>query len=285
MPDGGRLPFRSWRPATEPQAVVLALHGYADSRDAFEWPAPVFAAYGVAVVAPDQRGFGETAERGHWAGTDRLVADVASVLGQVQARYPGAPVYLLGESMGGAVAMVLAARRRLPVAGIVLTAPAVWGRAHMGVLLRSGLFMVSHALPWFTVQDGGPVRVRATDNLAALRRLSHDPLTSHGSRLDALRGMVDLMDEALAAARALPAPTLVLYGGRDEVIPPAATAAMWRTLPASGVRRAFYPDGYHLLLRDHAAPVRIGDILAWMRDPAIDLPAEAAAGPWLATQA
>ena len=284
MPDGARLPFRAWLPVGEPASVVLALHGFGDSRDAWELPAPVFAASGVAVYAPDQRGFGETSGRGSWAGTDRLVDDAAAMLAQLRTLYPGRPVFLLGESMGGAVVMALAVRRRPEVAGYVLVAPAVWGRARMNVLLRGGLFLLSHGTPGVMVLDGGPVRVRASDNLAALRRLSRDPLTLHGVRFDTLRGLVDLMDEALAAAPSMPGPALFLYGGRDEVIPPEATVATWRSLPSAGISRAFYPTGHHLLLRDLGRATPIADILAWMREPATTLAAEAAAEVWLAGQ-
>lgn len=285
MPDGARLPFRVWRPAGTPRAVVLALHGFGDSRDAWEWPAPVFAAHGVALYAPDQRGFGETEARGGWVGAAVLTEDARAVLRQIQALHADRPVFVMGESMGGAVAMRLAASRPEGVAGYVLISPAVWGRAGMNILFRSGLWLVSHALPDVTITDGGPVRVRASDNMAALRRLSRDPLTLHGTRLGTLAGLVDLMDDALAAAPLMPAPTLAMYGGRDEVIPPEATEAMWRLLPPPpGARRAFYPGGYHLLLRDNAAAVPIGDILGWMADPAVALPAEAAASSWLAAQ-
>ena len=68
MPDGARLPYRAWLPDGEPSAVVLALHGMNDSRDAWEIPAPDFAAAGVAVFSPDQRGFGDAPDRGHFAG-------------------------------------------------------------------------------------------------------------------------------------------------------------------------------------------------------------------------
>ena len=66
MPDGTLLPYREWLPRGQPKAVVLALHGMNDSRDAWEYPAPAFAAAGIAVVSPDLRGFGETNSRGLW---------------------------------------------------------------------------------------------------------------------------------------------------------------------------------------------------------------------------
>jgi cephalosporin-C deacetylase-like acetyl esterase len=72
MPDGMRLPYRTWLPEGEPAAIILALHGMNDSRDAWEYPAPDFAKAGFAVFAPDQRGFGATASRGLWAAVQAL---------------------------------------------------------------------------------------------------------------------------------------------------------------------------------------------------------------------
>jgi alpha-beta hydrolase superfamily lysophospholipase len=285
MADGERLPFRAWLPQGRVEAVMLALHGFGDSRDAFELPAPVFAAAGVAVYAPDQRGFGQTALRGRWAGAAVMTEDAAAMLRQIAAWHPDPPRYVLGESMGGAVAMRLAARVRPAVAGYVLVSPAVWGRVTMSWFLRGGLWLLSHGLPGVTLTDGGPVRVRASDNIEALRRLSRDPLTVHGTRFDTLRGLVDLMDDALAAAPVMPPWTLAMYGGHDEVIPPEATAAMWRRLPPPPAAwRAFYPGAYHLMLRDLGRAVPIGDILRWMREPTAPFPAAAAAASWLARQ-
>ena len=134
MSDGARLPLRVWLPAGRPRAVVLALHGFNDSRDAWEIPAPDFADAGMAIYSPDQRGFGEAPGRGLWAGGEALIDDAAEMArsaaaaagirhakliadgrkhGRRRADAPGAP----------------GAERARPVAGYVMVAPAVWGRA------------------------------------------------------------------------------------------------------------------------------------------------------------
>ncbi len=138
----------------------------------------------------------------------------------------------------------------------------------MDVFLRSGLWVLSHALPEVSVVGGGPIRVWASDNIAALRRLSRDPLTLHATRFDTLRGLVDLMDDALAAAARMPGPALFQYGGHDALVPKHANAAAWRALPPDAlIRRAYYPNDYHLMLRDLGRAAPIGDILAWVADP------------------
>ena len=283
--DGDRLPYRRWLPEAEPAAVVLALHGFNDSRDAWEIPAVELTAAGLAIYAPDQRGFGAAPGRGRWAGTATMVADAAELAGQVRGRHPAAPLLLMGESMGGAVLMCLAAGPLAPVgARYVLVAPAVWGRAEMNVFLRGSLWLGATMVPWLAL-SGAPVQVTASDNHAALVRLSRDPLTIHATRIDTLRGLVDLMDTAQVAAAQFRAPGLFLYGGHDELVPKAAMAAMWARLPrGEGAALAYYPDDYHLMLRDLHRSVPLGDIISWQRTPAAPLPsgADAAAAQWLA---
>lgn len=276
MPDGARLPVREWLPVGHPTAILLALHGFNDSRDALELPAPVFAGSGIAVFAPDQRGFGAAPLRGRWAGAEAMRSDAASMLRQLRARYPGMPLYAMGESMGGAVLMTLAARPAAPpVDGWILLSPAVWGRRQMGIALSSGLWIVSSVLPGLSV-TGGEVKLRvvASDNRDALLRLARNPLTIRWTRFDTLRRLTDLMDDAQAAAPRLPGHVLALYGEKDTIVPVGAAARAWRHMPA-GVRIGLYPSGYHMLLRDRGRESVIADIVSWIRDRNAALPSGA----------
>ncbi len=286
MPDGARLPYRAWLPAGPPEVVVLALHGMNDSRDAWEIPGPAFADAGIAVFAPDQRGFGASESRAYWAGTAGLVADTRAMARILRQQFPRARLVLMGESMGAAVLMVLATQPGAPV-GVqyVMIAPAVWGRAKMNALMRATLWVAANTVPGMRLDGSGLVRVTASDNIEALRRLSANPLTIKGTRVDAVRGLVDLMDAALDAAPRFQAPSLFLYGGHDELIPEKATASTWRSLPAGPVR-AFYPESYHLSLRDLGRATPIQDIIAWIRQPEAPLPsgADRAAEAWLGGQ-
>ena len=205
MPDGAVLPARRWMPEASPGRVMLALHGMNDSRDWMVMPAPALTAAGFAVYAPDQRGFGQAPGRGLWPGTGALAADANEMLRQLAARHPGIPLYLAGESMGGAVAMVaMTTPGGPPVVGTVLLSPAVWGRAQLGIVLSSGLWLAANLAPGTSVTGREvPIKVVASDNRDALLALGRDPLTIRRTRFDALRGLVDLMD---AATGGRPAP-------------------------------------------------------------------------------
>ena len=272
--DGARLPLRKWLPAGTPRTVILGLHGFNDYSRAFARPAPALAERGIAVYAYDQRGFGGAPNRGDWAGTPTMADDMDAAVRLLEARYPGVPLYVLGESMGGAVAMVALTRPGAPpVAGLILAAPAVWSRDDMGLLPRVALWLGTHVFPWLPV-SGGDLDIMPSDNIAMLRELSRDPLVIKESRADTVAGLVDLMDAARRAAPRLKVPLLYLAGARDEVVPPAATRKTMRLLPGRPTL-AVYPHGYHMLLRDKEARTVLDDIAAWIADRRRPLPSGA----------
>jgi len=280
--DGVGLPLRSWLPAGQPvRASVLALHGLNDYANAFATTGPALAAHGIASYAYDQRGFGRAPGRGRWAGADRLVDDAMTAIRLLRAAAPERPLYLLGESMGAAVA-ILAANRSfapaLPPDGFILVAPAVWGRETMSAAARLGLRLADFlpAMRW--TPRGLPISFDPTDNKAVLEALRADPVVIRGTRSDTLIGLIDLMSEALAAAPRLDAKALILHGANDRIVPLHPVARFVAALPSAASERqrvAFYGSGHHLLLRDHAGPLVTADIVAWIEDAKAALPSGA----------
>jgi acylglycerol lipase len=289
MADGSQLPYSAWLPQGPPRCVILGLHGFGDySFNAFDIPAPAFTTQGVAVYAYDQRGFGAAPHRGLWPGVPTLVGDCAAVVALIAERHPGVPIFVLGESMGAAVALVLAASRpSLPVTGYILSAPGVRGRASMSSFSRTTLEIASRLIPAVGFSGAAP-GFSPSDNEDAMRRWSRDPLTAKEFRVDLVYGLVDLMDQALEAATGFDRRALVLYGARDRIVPPDPLRRLLASMPASPDRRiAYYREGHHLLLRDRGRALVIGDIIAWLDQPGVPLPsgADHAAEEWLAVKA
>lgn len=285
-PDGVRLPVRSWLPEeAPPRAVILALHGFNDYANAFAAPGAWLAARGVAVYAYDQRGFGASVRPGIWPGTETLVADLHVMAELVHRRHPDTPLYLLGESMGGAV--LITALTRPPPAGLapldpdgaILVAPATWGGGTLNPLYRLVLWLAAHTVPGLELRPPQGLDIQPSDNVEMLRALSRDPLVIKATRVDALRGLVGLMDEAAAGVRDLDVPALVMYGRHEQVLPRPAVERTLTELRARPPDRrpviAIYPDGYHMLLRDRQAQVVYRDILAWIENPGAPLPSGA----------
>ena len=273
--DGHRLPLTVWRPNGPVRAVVVALHGMNDYANAFALPAPWWAERGIATYAYDQRGFGRGQGRGVWPGATALIGDLNDAVRAIRAEQADVPLYLFGESMGGAVILAaLAEPARPAVDGVILSAPAVWGRQMMNPMLRTLLDITSALFPGGTVTGQG-IYVQASDNIEVLRALGRDPMVIKATRSDSVEGLVALMGRAFDAAPTLPRlPLLLLYGRRDEMIPRGPVEKFVEEVLVPR-RVAVYPDGWHLLLRDRQAPKVWADIAAWMADPQAALPSGA----------
>ena len=293
-PDDARLPMRAWLPYRhEPWAVIVALHGMNDYSNAFDLPAQYWAFYGIATYAYDQRGFGASARPGIWSDTDTMVADLNAAVAAAHERHPGVPVYVLGESMGGAV--VAAALRSGPagkepplareVAGAILSAPATWGWQSMNPFFSLTLWLGYQTFPAMHVSPPRALKIIPSDNIPMLIALGGDPLVIKRTRIDTLKGLVDLMSAGEDAIDHLPPelPTLVMFGQHEQVLPKdlvTATVKRLREREATAhLRVALYPDGYHMLLRDLHAETVWRDVMTWMRSPSAALPSGAEQPP------
>lgn len=268
--DGAALPLHAWMPATNPpSAVVLGVHGFNDYGRFMDAAATYLAERGIVSYAYDQRGFGRAAHHGLWPGTETLTRDLKAAVRAVRRRHPGVPVYVLGESMGAAVVVVTMAQPDPPdVDGMILVAPAVWGRETMPWYQTAALWAAAHTVPWKTATGRG-LGVRPTDNIEMLRALSRDPLVIKKTRVDSIYGLVNLMDAAVDAAPRLNGRCLILYGKRDALIPAGSVRLFLDRLPRDGQNRrrvVIYSNGYHMLLRDLQAKKVWTDVAAWLTD-------------------
>jgi alpha-beta hydrolase superfamily lysophospholipase len=265
LPDGAKLPYRRY-PAKGPvKAVVLALHGYTDSRDGWLILAQTLNANGITVYAPDQSSFGATPNRGHWPGTGTLVNEARDMAIQLRRQYPRTKLVLMGESMGGAIGILLGGSKTPPpVDAYILSAPAVWGGSTNPFIYRLTLKIAAAIAPGQRL-SGRQVHVLASDNIPALIAFGEDPLTIHESRIDNVAGLVQLMGQAQAACAKFTQPALFLYGGHDELIPPNAMRACWTAIPPSApVTLAYYPPDYHLIERDLERATPNADIVSYI---------------------
>lgn len=271
--DGTRLPLRRWQAEGRTRAVIVALHGMSDYSNAFDMPGRYWAKQGITTLAYDQRGFGKSDHPGIWAGVEVMRADLDDAVAAARARYPGVPVFALGESMGGAVVLTsLASASPPPVDGVILVAPAVWSRSDMPLSYRAALFLGAHLLPGVILSNSAAshvVTIVPSDNVPMLIALGRDPLFQKKTRIDTLYGLVNLMDDARRAPdRATHTPPLLfLYGAHDQIIPAKPTEAVIAALKAKPgvpltVKR--YDHGYHMLLRDLEGETVDQDVVDWI---------------------
>jgi acylglycerol lipase len=279
--DGTELGLSAWLPpdGQEPWAVVIATHGMNDYAGAFYLAGPWFAARGVAFYAYDARGFGRSPHRGVWGGERLMTEDLRTAVRVAKQMYPNATVGVVGDSMGAATAMATFGADNAPeIDRLVLVAPAVWGWSTMPNSYAMTLWVGAHTFPWRAVSPPRNMtrRIVASDNNAALLQAGRDPHMIWTTRIDAVYGLVELMEDASERSANLDGDVLFLYGAHDQIIPRRSAVATARRLPHSA-RTAYYENGYHWLLRDLQAEVVYADILAFLEDGDADLPSQAPA--------
>ena len=278
--DGAPLGLSAWLPPNgqEPSAVIIGLHGMNDYGEAtFYLMGPWFAERGIAVFAYDARGFGRSPDRGVWGGQALMTEDVRTAVNVARGMYPNATLAIVGDSMGSAEAIATFGQPNAPhIDRLVLTAPAVWGWSTMPTLYSLTLWMSAHTFPWqpVTPPRGVVAHITPSDNVAMLQHIGRDRNMLFSTRIDALYGLVSLMETASRHTANLTGDVAFLYGAHDQIIPRASAARAASHLPSSA-RTAVYPDGYHMLIRDLDREVVYNDILSFIHDPNAPFPSGA----------
>ena len=260
--DGARLPVTTWEPrGSDAQGAVIALHSFGDFRLAFSELGPRLAAAGFRVHAFDQRGFGETMADGRWAGEERLVSDALDFYGLIR-ESGNAPVYLLGESMGGSIALLVAARQvDDPPDGLVLAAPGV----REGIPFRRGwdvlLWLGERLAPALSISLSRDYTGQL--HRAAVERFRDDPRVMRRVRLDTYAGLVRLADDATEVAGQVGSPVLLLYGDADGMVRPEAICGLHQGL-AGPSRLEVTSRDPHLVLQTPDHPLKAALIVEWL---------------------
>jgi alpha-beta hydrolase superfamily lysophospholipase len=260
--DGEQVPYRIW-PAETARALVLLLHGATDYCGAFDEIGPAFAAHGLTALAIDQRGFGATSTRGQWSGRNRMIRDAIEAVVFLRMRYGCMlPVFILGESMGAALAVHAASRAPdLDLAGIVLAAPG----AISGVWRRLFGTTLTRVLRVFAPNSGIVIeRVSAWDFTpgAAIRLLS-DPMVLRRIRPAMLFGLFKLSRSAVDEARHVRIPVLTMVGEREEVLREDCIRRLHHNL-AGEKQWLRFPCGPHLLLHWKHRDRVLGRVFTWV---------------------
>ena len=125
--DRSRLFVNQWLPAAPLKAVILLAHGMAEHSGRYARLAEKLCDQGYGVYAPDLRGHGKTAENGtlgHFADDDgwcKVVGDLASLNQHIGQQHPGAPIVLLGHSMGSYIAQAYLLHHSASLHGAILS--------------------------------------------------------------------------------------------------------------------------------------------------------------------
>ncbi len=265
---GGLSIYRqAWLPAQQDiRAAVVLLHGLGEHSGRYAHVAASLVAAGFAVYALDHRGHGRS--EGPRAQIDRFanaIADIHTFIGWVKQEQHRQPLFLLGHSMGGALALGTASRHGEGLTGLILSGPAValvgappviWPIIGLLSLLAPGLGL-SAIDPALVSRDSGMVAAYASD-----------PLNAHGKvPARSLGEMVDFIKRLPALLPTISLPLLVQHGGQDKLAAVAGSETVANGVASTDVTLRIYPALYHEIYNELPADRAqvLAELVAWLQ--------------------
>lgn len=217
--DGTRMFGCEWKPASERniKATIVIVHGMGEHTGLYAHVAKTLTADGYAVFAFDQRGHGRTeGKRGDIRYYEALLDGVDFLLAEVDRRYPDLPRFLYGHSMGGNVTINYLLKRKSKLTGAIVTGP--WLKLEFKGVTR----LLAERILKRIYPRNSNTRTLATDHVTSDPEMNRndiekDPLC-HGKVT--ARFFINVQWAgfwALAQARELSVPMLVLHGGDDRI--------------------------------------------------------------------
>jgi alpha-beta hydrolase superfamily lysophospholipase len=270
--------WQSWIPEQPPGSVVVISHGASEHSDRYRHVAERLVAAGCAVYALDHRGHGRS--QGPRALIDRLgnaVADLDALIVLASAEHPGLPTYLIGHSMGGAVALSYAIEHQDRLAGLILSGPLAALEAAPAIqrLIARALSALVPRLPLFPIDAS-----QISRDPAVVAAYEQDPLVYHGKlpvrTVAELAAAIDSFPERLPA---IVVPTLIMYGTADSLCPPQGSLLINARISAPDKTLKAYEGLYHEIFNEPERQQVMDDLVAWLAArPADPQPAAAPAG-------
>jgi alpha-beta hydrolase superfamily lysophospholipase len=281
--------WQAWCPRDHARAVVIVVHGLHEHSARYAHVGARLAAAGFAVYAGDHRGHGRS--DGRRANIERMALlqrDLRSFVQFATERHPG-PVFMVGHSLGGLIALDYALSLRAlslgalsseagTLAGLVLSGPAVTATA--GSALAKRLAPVLSML----VPDLGVASLNAEQKISrdpeVVRAYRDDPLVYRG-RIKARTGA-----EILAVIQRLPAalprlcvPLLILHGTDDQICPLAGSVMVYEAVSSPDKTLRQYPGLYHEVFNEPERNQILTDLICWLDDRSRPQSASAAGLP------
>ncbi len=184
------------------------------------------------------------------------------MIGIARGEHPDEKLFLLGHSMGGALAAEYAIAHQDRIDGLVLSAPAADVEAASAFERIAGrvLSAIAPKAGVFSVDAEGVSR-----DPEVVRRYVEDPRVFHG-KLPA-RTVSELVEAAQTMPERVPAitvPLLVMVGTGDVIVPPDASRMIEGRAGSQDKRLIEYDGLYHEILNEPEQGRVMDDLVAWL---------------------
>ena len=244
---GNAIVYDVHRTDTEPVGVVVIAHGLGEHAGRYHHVAKKLTDVGYVVVAPDHAGHGRSGGK-RLGVTDfsDFAADLDTVISAVDVH---GPRFLLGHSMGGAIALSYALDHQARLAGLILSGPALVPGKDLPPILVKLAPVLGRLAPWLPA-TALPASGVSRDP-AVVAAYEADPLVWHGGIRAGLGGaLIREMKTFPDRLGALKLPVLILHGGADVLANPDGSRMAARLAGSDDVTSTIYPGMFHEIFNE-----------------------------------
>jgi acylglycerol lipase len=267
----GRLPgaggvelfWQGWLPAGDPRGVLLLCHGLGEHSGRYANVVDALVPDGWAVYGVDHRGHGRSSgRRAHLRRYADWLDDFDGFRRAVVARHPDLPVFLLGHSMGGQIALAYALDHQPDLSGLVLSAPALANntvpKAAVGVLRAVG-----KVAP--TLRPAGIDSSKISKDPSVYAAYQADPLVHHGRpTLGLSMAVVGQFEVLPERARDLRLPVLMQHGALDAIVDPVGFRRLEAACGSPDLTVHWYEGLWHEIYNEPERDGPLGDLRDWL---------------------
>lgn len=261
---GVRIRVQSWVPEVPVRASLVVAHGLGEHGGRYGELVARCTALGMAVFAPDHRGHGRSggprAQVGRFAW---LVEDLDVVMEQAAREHAGAKRFLLGHSMGGAIALTWTLDHPGLIDGLVLSAAAIAPPSAVPAATVALVRLLSRLWP-----GRGAIALSPADlsrDPAVVRAYEEDPLVLHGPvPARTLAELFGAMQSLPQRAPMLREPVLALHGTGDRLVGLDDVRSALEALGSPDKTLRSYPGLYHEVMNEPERGQVFADLEAWL---------------------
>jgi acylglycerol lipase len=278
------LPIVSWV-VPNPRGIILCIHGLGLHNGSFAPFGRQMQRRGWSVFAMDVRGFGSwTQARGQEKiDFDQCIDDVHMAATALHEARPNVPIFVLGESMGGAIALHYAAKYPALLKGVISSVPAGDRQGEKGMDMKIAFNFIFDRDK--NLDIGEDLAKRVTEKEQLRQRWENDPRARLSISSRELVSFDFFMKKNDKIAAQVQVPTLITQGAQDALVKPMSTISLYNKIAAKDKDLLVLGKAEHLIFEaGQFSDSLLNGLCAWLEahaSPNPDTPVQSATDPEL----
>lgn len=249
LDDSNNATVVAWKAENE-KAILVAVHGFGLHKCAFKQFAEAMKSRGISTYAIDVRGFGSWAQShsSRRLSFKSTLNDLQLLISSIKKDSPQTPIFLMGESMGGAIALHFAAQYPNLVDGVIASVPG----AERYKSVQTSMRLISA----FIFNAGGDINVadivvnRASNNQALKELWRSDEQAKFKMSLSEILRFNGFMKDSHRLVKTVQAPVLLVQGEKDHLVRPVGSQKLFAELASPDKQLMLLKNGEHLTFEE-----------------------------------